>query len=51
MTLDAEEMERALKIENYFLEDENKWNLEEDKKLLLLRCQLLGKCQAADLQT
>ena len=62
MTLDAEEMERALKIENYFLDDQNKWslekdddqnkwNLEEDKKLLLLRCQLLGKCQAADLKT
>ena len=50
VTLNVEEMERALKIESYLLDEKNKWDLEEDKKLLLLRCQLLGKCQG-DLHT
>ena len=50
MTLNAEEIERAVKLENYLSDEKDKWKLEEDKKLLLLRCQLLGKCQG-DLET
>lgn len=50
VTLNVEEMERALKIDSYLLDETNKWDVEEEKKLLLLRCQLLGKCQQGDLQ-
>ena len=62
VTLNAEEMKRALMIERYLLsldkkktswnvEEDKKplWNVEEDKKLMLMRCHLLGRCQA-DLQ-
>ena len=44
MTLDAEEMERALKIENYFLDDQNKWDLEEDKQLPLSMDSCIDQC-------
>ena len=37
-------MERAEKIERYMLEETNKWNLKEDKKLVFLRCQVFGIC-------
>ena len=39
VTLKEEEMERAEKIEKYVLEETNKWDLIDDKKLVLLRCQ------------
>ena len=44
VTLKEEEMERAEKIEKYMLEETNKWNLKEDKKLVFLRCQVFGIC-------
>ena len=44
VTLKEEEMERAEKIEKYVLEETNKWDLIDDKKLVLLRCQVFGIC-------
>ena len=44
VTLKEEEMERAEKIEKYVLEETNKWNLIDDKQLVLLRCQVFGIC-------